>query len=111
MNCERCGRSDADAGKVIHYKKHDYNMNLCDNCIGMIEKPHNEKCMQCGKLVWKNGGAKKHDGKILCLYCHQDILASKDKMIKPKTSMYKKRNFWFSVGLAVVGILILTEYV
>ena len=111
MDCERCDRSDTDAGKITHYKEHDCNMNLCNDCIVIIEKPYNEKCVQCEKLVWKNGGAKKHENQIFCLYCHQNILASKDKKLKPKTSILKNRNFWFSVGLAIVGILILTEYI
>ena len=111
MDCERCDRSDADAGDITQYRKHDCNMHLCNDCIGIIEKPYNEKCTQCGKLVWKNGGAKKHENQIFCLYCHQNIMTSKDKKLKPKTSIFKTRNFWFSIGLAVVGILILLEYV
>ncbi len=110
MNCERCDKSESDVEKITHYKEHDCNMNLCSSCIAIIEKPYNEKCFQCKKLVSKNGGAKKYEEHILCLYCFQNILTSKDRKIRPKTSIFRKRNFWFSVGLAIVGILILTEY-
>ena len=70
-----------------------------------------KKCVQCKKLVWKNGGAKKYSKQILCLYCYQSVLTSKDKKLKPKTSILKKSKFWFSIGLIIVGILILTEYI
>ena len=110
MNCERCDKSDDKVGKIIRYKEHDCDMNLCDDCISIIEKPYGEKCIQCEKLVWKNGGAKKYENQIFCMYCYQNILTSKDHKIKPKTSIFRKRNFWFSVGLAIVGLLILTEY-
>jgi hypothetical protein len=111
MDCERCDRSDSAAGEITHYKEHDCSMNLCKDCIAIIEKPYNEKCAQCEKLVWKNGGAKKHENQIFCLHCHQNILSSKNMKLAPKTSILKKRNFWFSVGLVIVGILILTEYI
>ncbi len=111
MNCERCDKLDLDVGEITHYKQHDCNMNLCKDCISIIEKPYNEKCVQCEKLVWKNGGAKKYKDQIFCMYCHQNILTSKDKKIKPKTSILKKGKFWFAIGLVIVGILILTEYI
>ena len=111
MNCERCDKSDTDVGDIIQYKEHDCNMKLCKDCIIMIEKPYNEKCVQCEKLVWKNGGAKKYKDQILCLYCYQSILTSKDKELKPKTFILKKWRFWFWIGLAIVGILILMEYI
>jgi len=111
MNCERCDKSDTEIGKITQYKEHDCNMKLCKTCITIIEKPHNEKCAQCKKLVLKNGGAKKFEDQILCLYCYQNILTSKDKRLKPKTFILKRRNFWFSIGLAIVGILILMEYI
>jgi len=111
MNCERCDKSETESEKITQYKEHDCNMKLCKDCIAIIEKPYNEKCAQCEKLVWKNGGAKKYEEKILCLYCYQSILTSKDKKIKAKIPIFKRGKFWFSIGLIILGILILTEYI
>lgn len=109
MKCERCNKIE-DADGIRYYKEHDFNMELCIDCIAIIEKPYNEKCVQCEKLVSKNGGAKKYNKQIFCLYCYQNILASKDKKLKTKTSILKNWKFWFSVGLIIVGITILIDY-
>lgn len=111
MKCERCDKLDGDVGEITLYEEHDCNMELCKDCIAIIEKPYNERCVNCEKLVLQNGGAKKHETQIFCLYCYQNLLASKDKKLKPKTSIVKKGKFWFSMGLLMVGILILMEYV
>ncbi len=111
MKCERCDKLDSEVGKIIHYIEHNYNMTLCKDCIAIIEKPYSQKCIQCKKLVWKNGGVKKHGQQIFCWYCYQNLLTSKDMKLKPKTFILKKSNFWFSIGLLILGILILMEYI
>ena len=71
--CERCKKLDTDVGKLTHYKNHELNKLLCQNCITEIDDYYSLRCSKCNKPAHLRGNLIEHKNEKICTVCMDKI--------------------------------------
>ena len=108
--CERCHKLDTDVGKMAHYKNHELDELLCQDCIKEIDDYYSLKCSKCGKPAHLRGNLIEYENEKICTICMDEI--NMKKIIKEEQKQERK-NFmksnwakWITFGLTVTGIIV-----
>ncbi len=71
--CERCKKLDADVSKMTHYKNHELDELLCQDCIKEIEDYYSVTCAKCGKPAHLRGNLIEYENEKICTVCMDEI--------------------------------------
>ena len=71
--CERCHKLDTDVGKMNHYKEHNIDELLCQNCIKEIEDYYALTCSKCNKPAHMRGNLIEYKNEKICTVCMDEI--------------------------------------
>jgi len=116
--CGHCSKLTTEVGKMIHYKKHHFDVLLCENCVKEFDDKYPEKCPECRELISEHGGVSGLRGyeengetKIHCFDCEEKRVKKIETNEIRKNFFKSNWKFWILLGIGIIGLLIARELI